>query len=121
MSDLLAATMTGALEVRSRLLASSSGDAEELDEILVWGPSPDLPTSTWWWLLTPGPHSNTPVTLLMDLGTGLAVLGLAIVVVAGAVFLVLAAVFFGQPAGVAGLVDVLLPRSGKGGFDHEEG
>ncbi len=49
---------------------------DQIDEILVWGPSPDLPTSTWWWLLTPGPHSNTPVTLLMDLGTGLAVLGL---------------------------------------------
>ncbi|MEX5271721.1 hypothetical protein [Kocuria sabuli] len=48
---------------------------EQIDEILVWGPSPDLPTSTWWWLLTAGPHSNTPVTLLMDLGTGLAVLG----------------------------------------------
>ncbi|WP_298591318.1 heparan-alpha-glucosaminide N-acetyltransferase domain-containing protein [uncultured Kocuria sp.] len=49
---------------------------DQIDEIIVWGPSPDLPTSTWWWLLTPGPHSNTPVTLLMDLGTGLAVLGL---------------------------------------------
>lgn len=48
---------------------------DQIDEILVWGPSPDLPTSTWWWLLTAGPHSNTPVTLLMDLGTGLAVLG----------------------------------------------
>lgn len=48
---------------------------DQIDEILVWGPSPDLPTSTWWWLLTAGPHSNTPVTLLMDLGTGLAALG----------------------------------------------
>lgn len=53
---------------------------DQVDEILVWGPSPDLPTSTWWWLLTPGPHSNTPVTLLMDLGTGLAVLGLFLLV-----------------------------------------
>jgi uncharacterized membrane protein len=53
---------------------------DQIDEILVWGPSPELPTSTWWWLLTPGPHSNTPVTLLMDLGTGLAVLGLFLLV-----------------------------------------
>ncbi|WP_370831617.1 heparan-alpha-glucosaminide N-acetyltransferase domain-containing protein [Kocuria sediminis] len=48
---------------------------DRIDEILIWGPDPVLPTSTWWWLLTAGPHSNTPVTLLMDLGTGLAVLG----------------------------------------------
>ncbi|MGX5360224.1 heparan-alpha-glucosaminide N-acetyltransferase domain-containing protein, partial [Kocuria sp. KH4] len=48
---------------------------DQIDEILIWGPSPDLPTSTWWWLLTAGPHSTTPVTMLMDLGTGLAVLG----------------------------------------------
>ncbi|MFI7482104.1 heparan-alpha-glucosaminide N-acetyltransferase domain-containing protein [Kocuria sp. M1R5S2] len=54
---------------------------EQIDEILVWGPSPDLPTSTWWWLLTAGPHSNTPVALLMDLGTGLAVLGALLVLV----------------------------------------
>lgn len=53
---------------------------DQIDEILVWGPSPDLPTSTWWWLLTSGPHSNTPVTLFMDLGTGLAVLGLFLLV-----------------------------------------
>ncbi|MFI7744291.1 heparan-alpha-glucosaminide N-acetyltransferase domain-containing protein [Kocuria rhizosphaericola] len=53
---------------------------DQIDEIIVWGPDPDLPTSTWWWLLTPGPHSNTPVTLLMDLGTGLAVLGLFLLV-----------------------------------------
>lgn len=54
---------------------------DQIDEILVWGPSPDLPTSTWWWLLTAGPHSNTPVTLLMDLGTGLAVLGALLLLV----------------------------------------
>ncbi|MFI7585297.1 heparan-alpha-glucosaminide N-acetyltransferase domain-containing protein [Kocuria sp. M1N1S27] len=53
---------------------------DQINEILVWGPSRDLPTSTWWWLLTSGPHSNTPVTLIMDLGTGLAVLGLFLLV-----------------------------------------
>ena len=52
----------------------------QIDEILVWGPDPVLPTSTWWWLLTPGPHSNTPVTLLMDLGTALAVVGILLLV-----------------------------------------
>lgn len=46
-----------------------------LDVLVVWGPQPELPTTTWWWLLTPGPHSNTPVSVLQDLGTGVAVLG----------------------------------------------
>ncbi|MFF0905300.1 UNVERIFIED_CONTAM: heparan-alpha-glucosaminide N-acetyltransferase domain-containing protein [Kocuria sp. CPCC 205316] len=64
-----------------QLLRHTPGLSEDqIDEILVWGPSPDLPTSTWWWLLTAGPHSNTPVTLLLDLGTGLAVLGLFLLV-----------------------------------------
>ena len=48
---------------------------EQIDEIIVWGPDPVLPATTWWWLLIPGPHTNTPVALLHDLGSGTAVLG----------------------------------------------
>ena len=48
---------------------------EQIDEIITWGPSPTLPTTTWWWLLIPGPHTNTPIAVLQDLGTGVAVLG----------------------------------------------
>jgi hypothetical protein len=45
------------------------------DEIIVWGPDPVLPGTSWWWLLVPGPHTNTPVAILQDLGAGAAVLG----------------------------------------------
>ena len=48
---------------------------EQIDEIITWGPDPTLPTTTWWWLLIPGPHTNTPIAVLQDLGTGVAVLG----------------------------------------------
>ncbi len=48
---------------------------EQIDEIIVWGPDPVLPATTWWWLLIPGPHTNTPVAILYDLGSGAAVLG----------------------------------------------
>jgi uncharacterized membrane protein YeiB len=53
---------------------------DQIDEIIVWGPDPVLPDTSWWWLLVPGPHTNTPVAVLQDLGAGLAVLGLLLLV-----------------------------------------
>jgi hypothetical protein len=53
---------------------------EQLDAVVRWGPAPDLPTTSWWWLLVPGPHSNTPVSVLEDLGTGMAALGVLLLV-----------------------------------------
>jgi hypothetical protein len=47
-----------------------------IDEILVYGPDPTLPTTTWWWLLTAGPHTSTPLSLQHDLGTAVGMLGL---------------------------------------------
>ncbi|MFW6188487.1 hypothetical protein DEJ38_10700 [Kocuria rosea] len=57
-----------------RLLASSSGDARQLDEILIWGED-WLPTDTWWSLAVDAPHTNTPLAIAVSLGTGMAVLG----------------------------------------------
>lgn len=54
---------------------------EQIDDIIIWGPESTLPTSTWWWLLIPGPHTNTPVRLLMDLGAALAALGVFLLIV----------------------------------------
>ncbi|WP_255250984.1 heparan-alpha-glucosaminide N-acetyltransferase domain-containing protein [Kocuria sp. WN036] len=47
-----------------------------IDDIIIWGPDPILPTTTWWWLAIAGPHTNTPLALAMCLGSGTAVLGL---------------------------------------------
>lgn len=47
----------------------------EIDEILTFGADPELPTSTLWWLLVPGAHSNTPFSLLLSLGLALLALG----------------------------------------------
>ena len=48
---------------------------EQIDEILVFGPDPSLPTTTLWWLMVPAPHSNTPVALLLSLGMAAFALG----------------------------------------------
>ena len=53
---------------------------ELIDEVIVWGPDPTLPTTTWWWLTIAGPHTNTPFGLLLSLGVGMAVLGLFLLV-----------------------------------------
>ncbi|MFI7581291.1 heparan-alpha-glucosaminide N-acetyltransferase domain-containing protein [Kocuria kalidii] len=62
-----------------RLLAASSGDEEELTELLVWG-GEWLPTGTWWSLAVDAPHTNAPLAIAVSLGTGMAVLGLFLLV-----------------------------------------
>lgn len=65
----------------ARLLETTPWMSEQqLDAVVRWGPDPDLPTTSWWWLLVPGPHSNTPVSVLEDLGTGMAALGVLLLV-----------------------------------------
>lgn len=62
-----------------RLLAASSGDEEELADVLVWG-SDWLPTETWWSLAVATPHTNAPLAIAASLGTGMAVLGLFLLI-----------------------------------------
>lgn len=46
-----------------------------IDDVIVWGPDPVLPTTTWWWLAIAGPYTNTPPALLLGGGTAAAALG----------------------------------------------
>ena len=65
-----------ALGVYDRIWAATPWLTEaQIDEILVFGPDPSLPTSTLWWLMVPAPHSNTPVALLLSLGMAAFALG----------------------------------------------
>lgn len=59
-----------------QLMAHTPAMTEDgIDDIIVWGPDPVLPTTTWWWLAIAGPHTNTPLALLLCLGSSMAVLG----------------------------------------------
>ena len=60
----------------AQLVARTPGLDEELvNDIIVWGPEPTLPTTTWWWLAVGGPYTNTPPALLLGLGSAVAALG----------------------------------------------
>ncbi|MFI7580927.1 heparan-alpha-glucosaminide N-acetyltransferase domain-containing protein [Kocuria kalidii] len=50
-------------------------DPELVNDVIVWGPDPTLPTTTWWWLTIAGPYTNTPPALLLGLGSAVAALG----------------------------------------------
>lgn len=49
---------------------------DRIDEVIVYGPDPELPTTTLWWLTVPGPHTNTPFAIALSLGVAVAALGL---------------------------------------------
>jgi hypothetical protein len=65
-----------------RLLeATPALDAEEIREVLAFGPELVLmPNTTWWWLAAVSPYSDTPLNLLHNLGAAVAFLGLALLV-----------------------------------------
>ncbi|WP_424346533.1 heparan-alpha-glucosaminide N-acetyltransferase domain-containing protein [Kocuria sp. CH-021] len=64
-----------------RLLAASPFlGREDVQDVIVYGPDPVLPSSSWWWLAVTGPHTNTPLALLSGVGTGALVLGLCLLV-----------------------------------------
>ena len=67
-----------------QLLTQTPALNEELiDDIINWGPDPTLPTTTWWWLAVAGPYTNTPLALLLGLGSAMAVLGLFLLLAHG--------------------------------------
>ena len=55
--------------------AATPASAEAINDILIWGPDPSLPTTSWWWLTIVAPHSSTPLDILLTIGTSLAILG----------------------------------------------
>jgi uncharacterized membrane protein len=59
-----------------QLVARTPGlDGELVTEVIMFGPDPTLPTTTWWWLAVGGPYTNTPPALLLGLGSAVAALG----------------------------------------------
>ncbi|HRO31751.1 MAG TPA: hypothetical protein PK220_15245, partial [Citricoccus sp.] len=65
-----------------RLVAATPGlDADEIAEVLTFGPETTLlPDSSWWWLATVAPYSETPLSLLHTLGAAMAALGLCLLI-----------------------------------------
>ncbi|OLT07493.1 hypothetical protein BJF77_14175 [Kocuria sp. CNJ-770] len=53
-------------------------DDAQIDEVMIFGGDPSLPTDTLWWLLISAPHSNTPFSLALDVGLALSVLGICL-------------------------------------------
>ncbi|MFI7581362.1 heparan-alpha-glucosaminide N-acetyltransferase domain-containing protein [Kocuria kalidii] len=68
-------------------------EASEIEEVMVFGGDPTLPTDTLWWLLITAPHSNTPFFLALNVGLALSVLGVCLLLerVAGRVLAPVAA------------------------------
>jgi len=72
-SDILLFRLGG---IRHLLDAGLSGsDLVEARNKLLWDPEP---TSSWWYLALPAPHSTTPVDMVHTLGSAMAVLGAAL-------------------------------------------
>ncbi|MBD8044882.1 DUF1624 domain-containing protein [Arthrobacter sp. Sa2BUA2] len=55
-------------------LEELNGDEAAVNDILVWGPDPTLPTDSWWWLAGLAPYSSTPLAILNTIGISVAVL-----------------------------------------------
>ena len=81
---ILSALLLGPAGGREQLVdaasAWSDGPEETVNDILIWGPDPTLPTDSWWWLASLAPYSSTPLVLLNTTGTVAAVLGLLLLV-----------------------------------------
>jgi uncharacterized membrane protein YeiB len=52
-----------------------SASAQVAPNVLLWDPEP---TSSWWYLALPAPHSSTPIDMVHTLGSAMAVLGAAL-------------------------------------------
>ena len=79
-SAILSALLLGPFGGLERLEEAASvwsySPEEVVNDILVWGPDPTLPTDTLWWLASLAPYSSTPLALLNTIGTAMAFLGL---------------------------------------------
>lgn len=53
---------------------------EDIQEILDYGPEGHLPTDTWWWLTTAGPHTDTPLSTLAAGGLAVLAIGCFLVI-----------------------------------------
>lgn len=89
------AVLAGASQVVSTLLLDTAGGLAHLeipvgspifgtpiDVVLQTSAYGTTPTTSWWWLVSSGPHSGTPLDLLHTTGTALLVIGLCLALVA---------------------------------------
>ncbi|KLU08917.1 hypothetical protein ABL57_15430 [Kocuria sp. SM24M-10] len=77
-SSVLALYALGGYEAIGRATPWMSG--RSIEEVVAVGPDSQVPTTTLWWLVVPGPHTTTSFALLLGLGTALTVLGLFLLV-----------------------------------------
>lgn len=71
------AILLGPLGIKQVLVRTSRGwmDAEEVQDVLIWGPLNDTPLESAWWQVNLSPYSNSSFELLNTLGVALAVFG----------------------------------------------
>lgn len=67
--------LQGPLGGRDQLWAATPWSAAEIEQFITWGPSPELPTTTWWWLTVLAPYTSTPFEVFHSLGVAMAMLG----------------------------------------------
>lgn len=72
---LTSALLQGPLGGREQLMAATPWSATEIQDFLIWGPLPELPTTTWWWLTVLAPYTATPFEVFHSLGVAAAALG----------------------------------------------
>ncbi|MBD7996331.1 DUF1624 domain-containing protein [Arthrobacter sp. Sa2CUA1] len=73
---LVSALLLGPLGGLEQIVAATPDmDTEAVRDVLIWGPSGYLPTTTFWWFAILAPHSTTPLDLLYTIGVAAAVLG----------------------------------------------
>ncbi|MEX5259404.1 heparan-alpha-glucosaminide N-acetyltransferase domain-containing protein [Kocuria sp. CPCC 205263] len=77
-SSFVALHVLGGFEAIRRATPWMSSQA--IDEIVAVEPDSPTPTTTLWWLVVPGPHTHTPLALLLCLGTAVVTLGLFLLV-----------------------------------------
>lgn len=58
---------------------SDGYEAQDITDIIDYGPQDHLPTDTWWWLTINGPHTNTPFSILSSAGLALVLIGVFLV------------------------------------------
>lgn len=67
--------LQGPLGGREQLLVATPWTATEIEWFITWGPYPELPTTTWWWLTVMAPYTATPFEVLNAAGVAMAALG----------------------------------------------
>ena len=76
--------------------ATPTMTSTEISDLLAYGPpgAPLMPDTTWWWQAAIGPYTNTPLNVVHNLGTAMALTGVALLLTrsGGRIFSPLAAI-----------------------------